>query len=163
SNGVAWSIAPLTGSDVYGEIKASLFEAGQFLAVKARAFLRSTNGETWEEIIGVNASEAWRGIAASPSGTFVSVGAQGALLVSTNGQSWQPLSVNPRIEIHSIAYANNRFVSVGGSPWYIGGPAGNAAVLTSTNGQLWHTSLTNLENQLSAVSYGNGTWIVTGD
>lgn len=161
TNGVVWDFVPLL--DAFGEIRDSVFANDQFVAVQAGSFLRSTNGETWEKITGFDAGGVLKGITGSSSGQFLAVGANGAMLASDDEQVWHLISSNPREYIQSVAYADGRFVAVGGSPYYIGGPVGSAAVLTSTNGYTWQASLTDLENQLSAVAYGNGLWVVCGD
>lgn len=163
SDGVAWYSASLGGLDAFGEIKSSVFAAGQFVVVQTGSFLRSTNGETWEKITGFDAGGALRGITGSTIGLFLAVGAEGAMLRSDDAQAWNVVSVNPREDVQGVAYAAGHFVAVGGSPYYIGGPVGSAVVLTSTNGNDWQASLTNLYNQLSAVAYGNGLWVVCGD
>jgi hypothetical protein len=163
ADGVAWHFATLDGLDAFGEVRDSVFANGQFVLLQEESFLRSTNGETWEKITDFDAGGALRGIAGSSSGQFLAVGADGAMLTSDDAQVWSLISSNPREYVQSVAYADGRFVAVGGSPSYIGGPVGSAAVLTSTNGHDWQPSLTNLENQLSAVAYGNGRWVVCGD
>jgi hypothetical protein len=163
TNGVTWDWASLSGLDAFGEIKSSVFAAGQFVAVQAGGILRSTNGESWEKFTGFDAGGALRGVVGSTAGRFLAVGAVGTMLRSDDAQNWHVVSADPSDDIQDMAYAAGHFVAVGGSPYYIGGPAGSAVVLTSTNGNDWQASLTNLENQLSAVAYGNGLWIVCGD
>ena len=65
--------------------------------------------------------------------------------------------------LNALASADNRFVAVGGVPYYLGGPVGSAIVLSSTDGYQWHASLTNLDRQLSSVAFGAGQWVVCGD
>jgi len=163
SNGINWTQALLGGLDASSEIKAAVFSAGLFIGINKGDFLRSTNGENWELVTGLAPNEQWQDIACSPSGTFLIVGAQGALRVSTNGQSWQPVSDRPRVEIRTVTHANNRFVAAGSGIGPILGPIGSAVVMTSTNGREWQSSLTTSDHQLVAVAYGNGLWIVSGD
>lgn len=163
SDGVGWSSASLSGLDAFGEIKSSAFAAGQFVAAQSKSFLRSTNGTVWEAVDAPEFRGTLQGIAGSAAGRFVAVGAAGALLRSDEARTWTVVSNSPRDEIQDMQYAGGRFVAVGGTPYYLGGPVGSAVVLTSINGIDWHASLTNLVSQLSAASSGNGQWVVCGD
>lgn len=109
SNGVTWTAAALSGLNAFGEVKSSVFAAGQFVAVQARYFLRSTNGENWEKIPTIDAGGALRSITSSSAGRFLAVGEKGAMLRSDDGQTWTVISVNPRDDIHDVAYADGRF------------------------------------------------------
>jgi hypothetical protein len=104
-----------------------------------------------------------KAVTASAAGTFAAVGDSGEIIFSRDARTWQQVTSEPREYLLSAAYADGRFVAVGGSPYYIGGPVGSAAVLTSLDGYHWRAALTNLEDQLSDVAFGNGLWVVTGD
>lgn len=161
TNGLVWD--QIYGLDAAGEIQDSVFANGQFLAVRPNFFLRSTNGANWVKITGFDAGGDLNAVTASSSGQFLAVGTKGAMLKSADTQTWQLIASNVREYFNAITHADNRFVAVGGVPYYVGGPVGSAAVVVSTNGFHWVGSLTNLENQLSAVAYGNGLWVVCGD
>ena len=163
TNGLNWASVSLNGLDAFGETRDLVFAAGTFVAVQADYFLLSTNGTAWEKIPAPDAGGDLRGIGASAGGQFVAVGSIGAMLMSDDAELWQVISIEPRLEVNSVAYANGRFVAAGGFPSYIGGPSGSGAVLSSTNGHDWQVALTDLEDQLSALAYGNGVWVVTGD
>jgi hypothetical protein len=164
---VHWEFASLSGLDAFGEIPASTFANGQFAAVQQHAILRSSDGVLWERFPDIPAQYALRGVAGAETGQFVTVGDRGEIMTSDDARTWITRGESPK-EIHSVVFANGRFVAVGGSPYYIGGPVGSAAVLTSTNGYQWQSSLTNLTSQLSNVAYGRVAhgrkrWVVTGD
>ena len=162
TNGLAWSFASLNGLDAFGEVRDSVFANGQFTMAQAGSFLRSTNGQNWEKIEGVDARGAWRGLAGSSAGQLLAVGDFGDVATSYDGKTWYLISSNPKEFLHSIAYADGHFVAVGGSPLYIGG-RGSAAAFTSTNGYDWQSSLTDLPAQLSSVAHGRRRWVVTGE
>lgn len=146
-----------------GSPKNCVFANGKFTALTSQALLTSTNGHNWEKTLTPNGSVTLRSIAQSPSGTCVVVGEKGEIIRSDDGFAWEQVTTVQREFIQDIEYAAGRFVAVGGSPYYIGGPSGSAAVFSSTNGNDWNATLTNLFDQLSAVAYGNGMWIVCGD
>lgn len=161
TDGLNW--IPVNGLDSFGEIRSLAFAGGQFVAALKSRFLRSGDGISWEHVSAPDVGGDFAGVAASDGGQFVAVGSKGAMLRSENAVVWDVISKEPRVEIHSIAWARGRFIAVGGSPTYLGGPLGDAAILSSTNGREWQAALTNLTEQLTGVAYGKGVWVVTGD
>lgn len=87
-------------------------------------------------------------------------------IAETPQLAWQHVHPQPGGHaeyLNGLAHADGRFVAVGGTPFYLGGPVGSATVLSSPDGSHWHTSLTNLNRQLSSVAFGAGQWVVCGD
>lgn len=160
--GTNWNFASRDGFDSFGEIQDVTFANGQFIATRDSRIFRSTNGIDWT-VVQSGAAHSLRGVAGSPDGTFLAVGALGEIIRSTNTTNWQRINTAPRDWILGIEFIGGRFVAVAGTPTYIGGPPGSSAVFSSTDGGSWHASLTNGSDQLTGATYGNGLWVVTGD
>ena len=76
---------------------------------------------------------------------------------------WEKYTPDPSDWIDSVHYANGRFVAVGGTDHYIGGPAGSAIIHSSANGTNWITYVPSRIEKLSDSSFGNDIWVATGD
>jgi hypothetical protein len=160
--GTNWNFASRDGFDSFGEIQDVTFANGQFIATRDSRIFHSTNGINWT-IVESGAAHNLRGVAGSPDGTFLAVGALGEIIRSTNITHWQGINTAPRDWILGIEFIGGRFLAVAGTPTYIAGPPGSSAVFSSIDGVSWHASLTNGSDQLTGATYGNGLWVVTGD
>ena len=76
---------------------------------------------------------------------------------------WDKYTPDPSDWIDSVHYANGRFIAVGGTTHYIGGPAGSAIIHSSTDGTNWNTYVPSRIEKLSDSSFGNDIWVATGD
>ncbi len=102
--------------------------------------LRSLDGVTWtSQTSGTTAS--LRGIAAS-STRFIAVGGRnsGAIITSTDGQTWNPVSALTG-PLRAITYGNNLFVAVGNM----------GAIFTSPDGLTWSPRGSNTTARLDGV------------
>lgn len=160
--GTNWNFVSGEDFDSFGEISDVAFANGQFIATRDSRIFRSTNGVNWN-IRQSGALHELRGIAGSPEGSFVAVGAMGEIIHSKNTSEWRRLNSAARDWILGIEFGGGRFVAVAGTPTYIGGPPGSSAVFSSTDGVSWQASLTNGSNQLTGAACGNGLWVVTGN
>jgi len=90
--------------------------------------------------------------------TFVAVGENCAIFTSSDGIGWTSSDAPPcsNYLLQSIAYGNNKFVTVGSS-----GSAG--FISTSPDGMTWETNKTTSRNQdLKDVAYGENTFVSVG-
>jgi hypothetical protein len=85
-------------------------------------------------------------------GTFVSAGADGLIMVSTNGQSW--FTANSRTTNHfsRAVYLNNQFICVGNY----------GTIVTSPDGLTWTPRDSGTTQWLASVTYGNGLYVAIG-
>jgi hypothetical protein len=86
------------------------------------------------------------------AGTFVSAGADGLILVSTNGQSWSAVDSKTTNHFSRAAYLGNQFVCVGNY----------GTIVTSPDGQTWTKRDSGTSNWLASVAYGNSQWVAVG-
>ncbi len=82
---------------------------------------------------------------------YVAVGDGGAILVSTDGQSWQERDSTIDDPITGIAYGNGRFVAVGGQN-----------ILVSEDSQTWRVQRTWLV-PLREIAFGRNTFVAVGE
>jgi len=85
---------------------------------------------------------------------WVAVGEIGAVVYSSDGETWHSVAKNPTTsDLSSVAYANNRWVAVGGV----------GAVVYSGDGETWHSVSKNpTTSDLSSVTYANNRWVAVG-
>jgi hypothetical protein len=86
------------------------------------------------------------------AGTFVSAGADGLILVSTNGQSWTQPPSGTTNHFSRAAYIGNQFICVGGQ----------GTIVTSPDGQAWTLRDSGTTNWLASLTYGNGLILTVG-
>jgi hypothetical protein len=73
------------------------------------------------------------------------------------------LTPNPRefdvdAELSDVAFADGRFVAVGGR-WSTGGETSQSRIYTSVNGQDWDLAQTGTSGYVRSVAYGAGVWV----
>ncbi len=90
--------------------------------------------------------------AAFGNGTFVGVGANGAIFSSVAGGAWEARSSGTTNELRAVAFGGGRFVAAGA----------NGLLLGSTNGVDW--TIQNINTVLTSpdAAYGNGRFVVAG-
>jgi len=86
------------------------------------------------------------------NGLWVTVGAGGTILTSTNGLTWTKRASNQWYILWDVTYANGLWVTVGES----------GRVRTSTDGTTWTTRDSGTNYTLYGVAYGNGLWVAVG-
>jgi hypothetical protein len=86
------------------------------------------------------------------AGTFVSAGADGLILVSTNGQTWFTVQSGTTNHFSRAAYVDHRFICVGNY----------GTLVTSPDGLTWTPRNSGTTNWLSSVTYGNGLFVAVG-
>jgi hypothetical protein len=84
---------------------------------------------------------------------FVSVGAGGAILCSSDATNWLPRESPTANQLWSIAYGNGQFVAVGDA----------GTVVTSSDGVHWIQRVSNADVPLLAVAYGGGQFVAVGN
>ncbi|MDR3581440.1 MAG: hypothetical protein P4L44_15875 [Oryzomonas sp.] len=125
--------------------------------------LTSPDGITWttrasspiaNQLIGVTFAD----------GQFVAVGYSG-IMYSSDGVNWNSVATQssgitgPTVDLYSVAFGNNRFVTVG---TYNGSQMSyNGLIGTSPDGSTW-TTLPYTSNYLSGVTYGGGQFVAVG-
>ncbi|MFC3803947.1 S-layer homology domain-containing protein [Cohnella sp. GCM10012308] len=88
------------------------------------------------------------------NGIYVAVGANGAILTSTDGTNWTSrTSGAPITSLNDVVYGNGKFVVVGNS----------GKILTSIDGSSWTTQDSTVTNSLNGIVYGNGVFLAVGD
>ena len=87
--------------------------------------------------------------------TFVTVGVDGTILTSGDGNNWTSRSCGTTNdnELYGIAYGNGTFVAVGNG----------GTVLTSSDGIKWIERTSGTTGTLTAVIYGNNMFVAVGD
>jgi hypothetical protein len=97
--------------------------------------MTSTNGTSWTARRAA-ANNNWQSVTygtVSGVGTFVAVGASGAVMTSiNNGETWTARTAAAQQGYQSVVYGNGLFVSVNNT--------GAVRVMISTNGTTWTTS-----------------------
>ncbi len=86
------------------------------------------------------------------NGLFVSVGAAGTIMISTDGIQWEVSPTPTTKTLNDVVYGNGRYVAVGES--------GNT--LYSDDGKSWQLSQIDVTG-LNGVVYGNGVFVAVGD
>jgi hypothetical protein len=129
----------------------------------------------------------------TPVLSFVSVGDNGVVISSLDGESWTTQTSGTTQTLRGVAYGNNKYVAVGfsgtiitsnidGTSWtkqtsgtktnLFGATYGNnqyvavgytGTILTSPDGVTWTTQTSGTTNNLSDVTYANGQYVVVGD
>lgn len=144
--------------------RAHFFGAGAATPVdgELRGTLRySRSGEQWSTLH-VSGAVEFFGIAASPSGAMVAVGAdrwwgvpdgKGYIYYSERGDRWELVETTADGEgLLRVAYGDGYWVAVGNG----------GALYYSTDGQSWHPTNSGTAGLLRAVAYGGGSWTIVG-
>jgi hypothetical protein len=90
--------------------------------------------------------------AAFGSGTFVSVGANGAIFSSTNGGPWEQRVSSTTNRLESVAFGGGLFLAA----------ADNGTLLSSPDGVTWTIRSITATQSMPQVAYGNGQFVVAG-
>jgi hypothetical protein len=90
--------------------------------------------------------------AAFGNGTFVGVGANGAIFSSVAGGAWEARPSGTTNELRAVAFGGGRFIAAGA----------NGLLLGSTNGVDWTMQSMNAVLTSPDVAYGNGRFVVAG-
>ena len=86
-------------------------------------------------------------------GWFVSVGGQGTILKSLDGQNWVPRESGTQLTLRDVCFGGGMFVAVGDY----------GAIFTSPNGNVWTAQDPQWFFTLNAVTWGNGRFVAVGD
>ena len=125
---------------------AGVLSAALWLPVVARGH------EHWAKITGPVGVDLL-GVAAGPSG-FVAVGANGAILTSTDGTAWLSRASGTEASLTGIGYGEGRFVAVG---------ADGTIVVSADGGASWVPRESGTSNGLNSVCFADGEWLVVGE
>jgi uncharacterized delta-60 repeat protein len=90
--------------------------------------------------------------AAYGSSTYVTVGALGTILTSSDGLTWATGFSGTSYTLSNVAYGNNTFVAVGSG----------GTILTSATGTIWTSRTAGTTNNLQDVIFSNNTFIAVG-
>ena len=144
---------------------------GLYSLVVSNAFGTATSSYPASLIV-ISASplDDWSCIAPSPqanplsavafgNGRRVAVGENGAVLVSTNGQTWTGRHLGRGIHLHAIAFGNGAFVAVGHADvFYFDIPV----IFTSIDGFSWTAEHLSASGRFSAIAFGNDRFVAVG-
>ncbi|MDC0078328.1 SBBP repeat-containing protein [Deltaproteobacteria bacterium] len=89
----------------------------------------------------------------SSKGLFVTVGDNGIILTSSDGNTWDKRNSGTTNNLSGVTYVNSTFLAAGAS----------GTILTSANGTAWTSITSGTTNNLSGVTYGNSTLVMVGD
>lgn len=84
-------------------------------------------------------------------GKYVAVGASGAIVTSSDGESWKRQNSTTTKTLQGVAYGSDGFVAVGG----------NGTIVTSKDGEIWN-SVTGFTTTLMGVTFGDGKYVAVG-
>ncbi len=142
-----WERATVSGGD---DLFAVAYGPAGWLAVAHGSRVhRSPDGLSWSP--GVMPSEQdWSGIAGS-SERYVAV-SRGAVVESTDGITWTPVSGTPPGGANAVAWADGRWVAVGDG----------GVIMRSEDGVAWTVSNSAGLGNLLDVAHLDGTWVVSG-
>ena len=132
-----------------------IFAAGMYVATGGANIMVSADGVNWTKVAHPMYFGSFFRVTYGRN-TFAIVGyfggsAPSAIMTSTNGQDWTLGDANNDYELGDIAFANGRFVAVGGR--------GNIA--TSEDAVNW-TERNSTVKDIWGVSYGRGTVVAVG-
>jgi hypothetical protein len=119
-----------------------------FLIAGATPQLRADDG--WKSIAPPTTADL-EGICYG-AGTFVTVGAAGTILTSSDGLSWTLANSGSVASLRGVCFGNAMFVAVGD----------HGTILTSSDGKSW-TQRANVGERLRGVAYGAGIYVAVGD
>ncbi|MBI3867987.1 MAG: immunoglobulin domain-containing protein [Verrucomicrobia bacterium] len=128
------------------------FGNDRFVAAGRSRILTSKDGLQWADARFSAAGARGFLDVAFGNGTFVAVGANGSLWISTDGVDWSPSSAGPVGNMESVAYGNGRFVAVGAQ----------GSILTSTTGVSWKSRDSSVTTTLRGIAFGNGKYVAVG-
>ncbi len=167
--GASWTTVRWAGDTTYAAVA---FGAGRFVAAGAKnwphdgAIAYSDDGTLWTNVA-LNAAPQLRGLTYGPHG-FVAVGANGTILHSLDGATWQPRDSGTPKELHAVIWHSDRYIAVGGD--YYGSVRviapgtpiePNVAICTSKDGINWSASLLPYDDIVCTVTAA-GNLVVAG-
>jgi len=98
-----------------------------------------------------NAGNRLNGIAQG-GGIFITVGAQGTILTSTDGINWAPGTSGATLPLNGVTFGKGAFIAVGDQ----------GTILTSPDGIDWTPGTSGTASTLQGVTFGNSTFIAVG-
>lgn len=98
------------------------------------------------------AAPSWCDVAFA-QGTFVTVGTDGAIAVSTNGEEWHPRYSGTTTTLRAVTWGADRWVVVGDG----------GLMLTSTDLSTWQPVSTPTRRALSGVSFAECQYVAVGE
>src|SRR3954470_3303152 len=147
-----WTTTNLTdwqGSAYYLSANAGAYANGRFVLMMSWFVNSSTNGFDWQPQWHDSGPIELRAMAAA-NGSFIGVGSDGAVFLSSTGENWTNQTVLHTAPIQYVVH---------GSPGYLA--AGWNEILFSAEGVSWQTVYSSNE-LFYAVQYGDGIWVVSG-
>jgi len=88
------------------------------------------------------------------NGLFVTVGEDGIIMTSENGEHWDTKDSTTEDYLRSVVYGNGKFVAVGDS----------GAIVTSTDGETWNSRVfDDGVDDFTSVAYSGGTYTAVAD
>ncbi len=86
------------------------------------------------------------------SGKFVTVGAGGTILTSTDGTNWTIRTSGTTSSLAGVTYSSNKFIAVGAG----------GIILTSADGITWIGRTSGTTNDLKSIKYGSDRFVAAG-
>ena len=86
------------------------------------------------------------------NGTWVTLGEDGSVYVSTDTINWTDVNTGPAT-FNSVAFVNGEFIVVGDG----------GTIATSSDGFTWQNQNSGTDRDLQGVTYGNGMYVAVGD
>lgn len=153
SDGIIWKVKALTTNPnnlAFIQIK---YANGIFVALANSYMARSTDGVNWELFNIEGQLNVKTGLAYGDNKWIVTGAAKEAFYSTDNTQTWTRFEVPFTGYSYGLAYANNRFVSVGQ----------DHTPFRSDDGLTWTQSTTVISSTMRSLAYGNDTWVAVGD
>jgi hypothetical protein len=164
NKGVAWTLHESRNN----AWRSVTYGNGVFVAVSSSGtgdqVMTSTDGEFWATRTTPTfgsplAGNSWQSVTygtVNGVGTFVAVGASGAVMTSIdNGTTWISQTAAANNNWQSVTYGDGLFVAVSDNTL---GDINNR-VMTSTNGTTWVARAASANNAWQSVTYGNGVFV----
>jgi hypothetical protein len=168
NGGVAWTLHESRNN----AWRSVTYGNGVFVAVSSSGtgdqVMTSTDGQSWATRTTPTfgsplAGNSWQSVTygtVNGVGTFVAVGASGAVMTSIdNGTTWISQTAAANNNWQSVTYGDGLFVAVSDNT------LGNRSnrVMTSTNGTTWVAREASADNAWQSVTYGNGRFVAVSN
>jgi hypothetical protein len=93
------------------------------------------------------------------NGRRIAVGENGAVLVSSDGQTWTTKHLGKGIHLKAVAYGNGLFVAAGNAEFNeFRGPV----IFTSPDGLTWTARDVSAQSEIAGLAFGNGVFVAVG-
>lgn len=146
-SGADWNRQLLYGMDAERSVT---YANGAFLAGGSTSLARSLDGLNWTQTLRVGSQvEAL----VHAEGRTVAVGADGLVLMSADGVTWQPRNSGIKSRLLGVAYAAGRFTAIGV----------RGTLITSTDTVSWSRGVSGTPDRLEALVSGANVMVAAGE